>query len=287
MPNAADERTVLVVGAVAYDPKVVTIWEGFKEWFERQGLPVDFVLYSNYERQVDALFAGHLDVAWNSPLAWVQSQRRAGQEGRRVEALVMRDTDRDLTSVIVVPEDGAATPTELAGATLAVGASDSPQATLLPLEHLRAGGLDIRQDLTVRTFEVLVGKHGDHVGGEELAARALADGEVAAACLLGGNYEDFRAQGLLPDDRFRVLTRTEPFDHCNFTVIVDAAPTHLVRRFEELLLGMSYDDPELRPLLELEGLQQWLPGRTDCYGLLESAVDHVVVDPRLPSGHTG
>lgn len=276
MSNAHDDA-VLVAGAVAYDEKVVTIWEGFKEWFGRNGLPFDFVLYSNYERQVDALLAGHIDVAWNSPLAWVQARRKAEAQGRTVAALVMRDTDRDLTSVVVVPTGGAANIADLAGATLAVGASDSPQATLLPLEHLRAAGLDPYRDVTVRTFEILVGKHGDHVGGEEAAARALAAGEVAAACLVESNYERFRDAGILPANGFRVLTRTEPFDHCNFTIVVGATPGWLVKRFETLLLAMSYDDPELRPLLELEGLRQWLPGRTDCYAALESAVDHAVV----------
>ena len=55
--------------AVAYDPKVVTIWDGFQQYFDRRGLSFDYVLYTNYERQVEALFAGHIDVAWNSPLA--------------------------------------------------------------------------------------------------------------------------------------------------------------------------------------------------------------------------
>ena len=62
--------SVLLLGAVAYDPKVVTIWEGFKAHFARQGLQMDYVLYSNYERQVEALINGSIHVAWNSPLAW-------------------------------------------------------------------------------------------------------------------------------------------------------------------------------------------------------------------------
>jgi len=57
--------------AVAYDPKVVTIWDGFQEWFASQGLSVDDILYSNYEREVEALFQGPFDVAWNSPIAWL------------------------------------------------------------------------------------------------------------------------------------------------------------------------------------------------------------------------
>lgn len=56
----------LTLGAVAYDPKVVTIWDGFRRWFPSEGLEVDYVLYSNYERRVEELLAGAVDVAWNS-----------------------------------------------------------------------------------------------------------------------------------------------------------------------------------------------------------------------------
>jgi len=96
-----NQRT-LVMGAVAYAPKVVTIWEGFKQWFHEHGLGFDFVLYSNYERQVEDQFNGTLDVAWNSPLAWVRVERIARAKGMKVSAVAMRDTDCDLTSVLVV-----------------------------------------------------------------------------------------------------------------------------------------------------------------------------------------
>jgi len=36
---------------------------------------------------------------------------------------------------------------------------------------------------------------------------------------------------------------------------------------------MSYDDPTVRRLLDLEGLKKWLPGRVEGYALLERAVD--------------
>src|SRR5206468_2837723 len=76
----------LLLGAVAYDPKVVTIWTGFREWFLRHDFPFDYVLYSHYERQVDELLAGHIHVAWNSPLAWVRARRLASAQGVEVSA---------------------------------------------------------------------------------------------------------------------------------------------------------------------------------------------------------
>lgn len=266
----------LVLGAVAYDPKVVTIWEGFKRWFEARGLPFDVVLYTNYERQVEALLAGHLHVAWSSPLAWIEAERAARARSMKARALCMRDTDRDLTSVIVVRGDAPVKRLEdLRNKRIAVGASDSPQATLIPLGHLLRAGLAPGRDFTVVRHEVLVGKHGDHIGGERDAARALVEGRADACCLIDVNHLAFGRDGTLPPGATRVLSQTGKYDHCNMTIIDGAASGTdvLVPRFVELLLSMSYGDPEVRPLLDLEGLKRWLPGRTSGYALLDHAVD--------------
>ncbi|MBL8801572.1 MAG: phosphate/phosphite/phosphonate ABC transporter substrate-binding protein [Planctomycetes bacterium] len=263
----------LVLGAVAYDAKVVPIWDGFQRWFASQGLAFDYVLYSNYERQVEQHFAGAFHVAWNSPLAWVQAQRTAARLGRSARAVAMRDTDRDLTSLIVVRADSPLrSVADLRGRTLGCGAGDSPQATLIPLEHLARAGLAPERDFAVRRFDVLVGKHGDHVGGERDAARALMQGEVDAACMIDGNHLVFSNEGLLARGATRVLAQTDKYDHCNFTVL-DGAPPALIERFCTLLFSMGYDDPRVRPLMDMEGLKRWCDGRTSGYALLESACD--------------
>lgn len=268
-----ERSATLVLGAVAYAPKVVTIWEGFKEYFARNGLPFDYILYSNYETQVEALLAGHCDLAWNSPLAWVRAERLAQARGTMVRAIAMRDTDCDLTSVIVVRADAPlAGPADLRGRVVAVGAVDSPQATLIPLQHLRAQGLLPGDDFAVQRHDLLGGKHGDHVGGELDAVQALLAGAADAACLIKGNYAAWLADGSIPPGATRVLSETPAYDHCNVTV-GPSAPPALVERFHALLMAMSYDDPELRPLLELEGLKAWRDGRVEGYRPLEVAVD--------------
>ena len=266
-------HNVLLMGAVAYDPKVVTIWDGFQRYFAKHGLAFDYVLYSNYERQVEAQFAGHIHVAWNSPLAWLQSERIAGPLGRRAKAICMRDTDCDLTSLIIVPSDSTLRGIQdLKGKRVAVGAKDSPQATLIPLSCIAAEGLKPGEDFTVVPFDRLVGKHGDHIGGERDAARSLVRGEADAACIIDSNHLAFMQEGTLASGATRILARTPAYDHCNFTVL-DDAPADLVSRFRESLLGMTYADAEVRPLLDLEGLKQWRAGRTSGYAALAAAVD--------------
>ena len=263
----------LIMGAVAYAPKVVTIWEGFKEYFRRHDFEFDFILFSNYERQVEAQFDGTIDIAWNSPLAWVRAERMARVRGQSVRAVAMRDTDCDLTSVLVVRSDSAiATTGDLSGKTIGFGAIDSPQANLIPRDHLRTQCLVAGRDYTAHRFDLLSGKHGDHIGGERDAAQALMAGEIDAAWMIDGNYFAFSREGVLPAGTTRILAHTSAYDHCNFTTS-PGAPEDAVARFVDLLMGMAWDNPEVRPLLELEGLKAWCSGRTSGYDLLQRAVD--------------
>lgn len=265
----------LLLGAVAYDPKVVTIWDGFKAFFEQHGLPFDYVLFHNYERQVAAHFAGVIDVAWNSPLAWIQAERIAARRGRSARAIAMRDSDQDLTSIVLVRADGPTTVGELSGKTVGVGAQDSPQATLLPLLHLA----ELGAACTAKGHDVLVGKHGDHVGGERDAVRALLRGDVDAACIIDGNLATFTHEGTVPGGALRVLTTTAPYDHCNFTVLDGLDPEHEVL-FLELLMGMRWEDPAVRALMDMEGLRAWRLGRTSGYAALDRACTRFgTIDP--------
>ncbi|RKP47725.1 phosphate/phosphite/phosphonate ABC transporter substrate-binding protein [Pararobbsia silviterrae] len=262
----------LMLGAVAYAPKVVTIWEGFKAWFAERGVAFDYLLYSNYERQVEAQFSGDIAFAWNSPLAWVRADRIARAKGLRVWPLAMRDSDLDLQSVLVVSD---ASPIraldDLRGKTIGFGAIDSPQATLIPLDHLRhEGHLVAGRDYAARRFDVLGGKHGDHIGGERDAASALVRGEIDATWMIAGNYHAFANEGTLPAGSTRILATTHAFDHCNMTVSPGVSDDD-ARRFGDLLLAMDWNDARVRPLLELEGLKAWQPGRSSGYALLERA----------------
>jgi ABC-type phosphate/phosphonate transport system substrate-binding protein len=264
------DGNALKIGAVAYDPKVITIWEGFLAYFAKHGVEIDYILFSNYDAQVQAHLSGEVDVAWNSPLAWVKSQ--IVSKGTCL-AIGMRDSDRALTTKIIVRSNSdIASLADLKGKAIAVGASDSPQATLIPLNLVAESGLDAFRDCKVLYHNVMVGKHGDHVGGERDAAKALVSGGADAACVLDANYSVFINEGTLDPGTTRVLATTPPFDHCNFTVRA-SLPVDRWKPFADVLLGMSFQDPEVRGFMEMEGLKKWLPARTTGYTQLEKAVE--------------
>jgi phosphonate transport system substrate-binding protein len=259
----------LKIGAVMYDPKVSVIWEIIGNFFESRGCPMDTVFYDTYELQVDGLSRADIDIAWNSPLAWLDSQRQLGGACR---AIAMRDTDQDRRTYVVARAGGPVSRiTDLEGKTFAVGALDSPQARLIPLGMLRAAGLVPDRHVTVRRFDVLVGKHGDHIGGELDAFRCVERGEAAACAMLDLNWEAWTRDGTIDPERYAIVERTRLFDHCVFTVrpgvnaVAQAA-------WLEALFSMRYDNPEHREMMDLEGLKAWKPGRITGFGALIDAV---------------
>jgi len=261
------------VGAVAYHPRVVTIWERFCEWFNTQGAPTDYLLFSNYERLVDAVLDRAVDVGWNTNTAFVALEQRLGGEAR---ILGMRDIDANFATVIVTRRDQRfVDPQELAGRRLALGSRDSGHGAILPLYYLERQGLDARTACELVRFDTDLGKHGDTGGSELHVVRAVAAGRADAGALGDITWARFRSEGLSEAGGLEVSWRSPLYYHCNFTALPDIEPERALR-WKRALLAMSYDDPSMRHAMTLEGVRRWLPGDRTGYETLAAAMqsDH-------------
>ncbi len=261
------DETILL-GAVAYDAKVVTIWEGIREHFNNNGAPMDFVLFSNYERQVELLLKGHIDIAWNTPLAHVRVRQHTDNQSL---SLGMRDSDQDFHARIIVRSDsGINSLQDLEGKTLAVGSRDSTQARILPLHFLRQEGVDLEK-VRLLKFDTDVGKHGDTGTSEIDVLEALSDGQADAGAIGDLIWVNEQAAGHVDASLIQSLWTTPPFDHCMFDALPNLDPGKR-ERFGQALFGMKWDNPEHRRLLELEGLKVWMPPREQGYDSLRAAL---------------
>jgi ABC-type phosphate/phosphonate transport system substrate-binding protein len=266
------DRTILV-GAVAYDARVVPIWEGMRDYFRAAGPPIDYVLYSNYDRQVQALLAGHIDVGWNTNLAWAKVRHRTGGTCR---VLAMRDVDTAFTTVLAARTDGRIrSPADLRGRRVALGSADSAQAAILPLHYLQQAGLDPQRACQALRFDLDVGKHGDTGTSELEVLRALHEDRVDAGFLGEATWQAQLARGAVDAGRVRPVWTSPAYCLCNFTVLA-GFPEELGRRWTASLLAMRYEDPCWRPLMEMEGLRRWVaadPATLEGYGVLLEAIE--------------
>ena len=255
-----------MVGAVAYTANVVPIWDGIRDYYRGRRPDMDFVLFSNYERQVDALLHGHIDIAWNTNLAWV---RTVSLSGGRCRALAMRDIDLTFRSIFVKRAGDPMTVLgDLSGRRLAVGSRDSTQATILPLHFVQRAGLgDV---VTVCRFDRDRGKHGDTGRSELDAMRAVLEGDADAAAVGVTTWSAVGRDDLM-NGALESFWVSPEYYHCNFTVTgLDPA---LADAWTEALLEMDWEDPEQRRIMEMEGLQRrWVPAQVDGYASLFEAV---------------
>jgi ABC-type phosphate/phosphonate transport system substrate-binding protein len=267
-------RTIWL-GAVAYDPKVVSIWEGMRRYFhEEAGLPVEVVLFQSYEAQVAALLAQpgetlpRIDIGWNTNLAYVQAD---AWSDHRCRPIAMRDTDVGWTTKIVAVTGGPiARLTDLKDRTLALGSRDSGHAAILPVYFLQREGLVEAKDYKTLRFNTDLGKHGDTGTSESDVVRAVLDGRADAGAIGSPFWKAVRAQHLVPEGALTEIWTSRPYNHCMFTARSDLDPA-LERQFAKALFEMSYDNPMHRAVLEAEGLRQWLAPQLEAYAELREA----------------
>lgn len=244
----------ILVGAVAYHPRAVSIWEGMRDYFREVGPAIDYVLYSNYDRQVQALLARHIDIAWNTNLAWVKTYQRTNGA---CKALGMRDVDRLFTTVVVARTDrGIKSLTDLRGKCLALGSADSAQAAILPIHFFQQAGIEPQRDCTLLRFDLDVGKHGDTGTSELEVLRALQEGRADAGAMGESTWTSQLAAGGIDPHLVQPIWTSPGYCHCVFTALADF-PEELARRWTDSLLAMTYDNPRWRELMDLEGLKRW------------------------------
>src|SRR3979490_420321 len=263
------------VGAVAYHPKVVTIWEGMRRYFhEEANLPIEVVLFQSYEAQVLALLAQpgeavpRIDIAWNTNLAYLQAD---GWSGHACRAIAMRDTDLGwMTKIVAVTGGPISTLADLKSRTLALRSRDSGHAAILPVHFLEQQGMREGSDYRTLRFDSDVGKHGDTGTSEVEVVRAVLDGRADAGAIGSPFWNTVRTERLVPEGALTEIWTSRPYNHCMFTAPSDLDPA-LEQAFAKALFGMSYDNPAHRPVLEAEGLRQWVAPQLEAYTELREA----------------
>jgi ABC-type phosphate/phosphonate transport system substrate-binding protein len=264
------------MGAVAYDPKVVTIWEGMRRYFHEEAhVPVEVVLFQSYEAQVFALLAERgepgpprIDIAWNTNLAYLQADEWSGH---RCRAIAMRDTDLGWSTVIVAVTGGPVSDVaDLRDRTVALGSRDSGHAAILPVHFLEQQGLREGKEYRALRFNSDVGKHGDTGTSEVEVIRAVLDGRADAGAIGNPFWTTLRNDRLVPEGALREIWSSPTYNHCMFTARPGLDVEH-ERRFAEALSAMSYDNPAHRSILDAEGLHHWVKPHLDGYDALREA----------------
>ncbi|GHV04740.1 phosphate ABC transporter substrate-binding protein [Campylobacterota bacterium] len=259
----------MILGAVAYDPKIVLIWDIIRDYFNFRGTRLDYLLFSNYEFQVQSLLNGTIDIAWNTNVAWLETLHASGGAAK---ALIMRDTDTNFTSKLIArAESKIKSLSDLNGKTVALGSADSAQAAILPKYYIDREGVRFNE----LRFNSDVGKHGDTGRSENSVLEAVKSGKADAGAVGSSTWIRMLEGGEFAEGEIESFWTTPEYCHCNFTALA-AADTALCDLFVKTLLGMDANDPQIRKMMAMEGLNRWVKTTADHlrgYNDLSAAMD--------------
>ena len=185
-----------------YDPKVSVIWEIIRDFFESRGCPIDVTFYSTTSCRSTRCSTAHrhrLELAAGvarraAPLRRDVPRDRDARHRPRPRLVHRRD---ERTGRFAAFADLRGRGPRRRRVRLAAGDADPAR------PPAGRNGLEPRRDVTVRRFDVLVGKHGDHVGGELDAFGCLQRGEADACAMLDLNWEPGRRDGTIESRRVR------------------------------------------------------------------------------------
>lgn len=255
------------IGAVAYAPSAVTIFNGLTRYLDKNGLPSDYVLYSNYDSLVEALARNEIDIAWNTPLAHAQYHVRNQCHS---QTLVMRDVDRNISATLVVRSDAdIESPADLAGKRLVLGSLQAAEATVLPVHFLQKEGVDLSK-VTVVSLDAEVDSKGNPCASPEFVLQAIRDGRGDAGIITTGLWNREKDRPAIQRTLRQVWTSPK-FSHCVFTA-AEGFDKERAETFVKLMTSMDPKDPATVDVMRLEGTRKWLPGSPDGFQDLVDAL---------------
>lgn len=264
-------KKTLLLGAVAYDPKVVPIWDIIRDYANDGdfGIKLDYVLFSNYERQVESLLRGHIDIAWNTNVAWIRTLHATH---KKAQALIMRDTDIEFTTKFVARKNSnLQNLSDLRGKKFGLGSRDSAQAAIIPLYYLQKASIATE----IVRYDSDLGKHGDTGRSEFDVLDEIKQGKLDAGAIGSSTWIRVLQEGSYPE--IASFWTSPGYCHCNFSVLPSFSE-ELSKCFSKMLLSQNErkNDPIITKMMSMEGLNQWkevgkseLNGYNDLYSAME------------------
>jgi phosphonate transport system substrate-binding protein len=244
------------------------VFQGLETLFRRQGIDLDWVLYSDYDLMVDAFVNREIDLAWNGPLGYVKIKRQIGEPCR---VIAMRDVDINFTTHFITRADsGIETLEDLKDRRFAFGRRASEQAGLLPYFFLKQSGLDPRRDLAITSF--YEDRESETKSDERDVVERVSGGEFDAGSVSQRTMELMAEDGTLPREDIRIFWSSPGYSHCCFTSQGDMDPT-LTAEIESAFLSVTGDDPVGKAVLDGEACDRFVPGIDSGWELLEQAAE--------------
>ena len=201
--NNEEEMKILKMGLIPADDvdEMLRNYEPIKEYLSTElGIPVEIQVTSDYTAAVEAMRAGHIDMAWFGPFSYVIAANVAGAEAI-VNGVKTSTGSSTYKSVIVVNADsGIETLDDLKGKTFAFVDPASTSGNLIPRKMLLENGIDPDNDFSTTYY----------AGTHNAVQYAIANGKVDAGAGGDNVHERMIEAGEIDPEVNKIIFKSEP-----------------------------------------------------------------------------
>ncbi len=221
------------------------------------GMKVEWTPVTDYAAAVEALVNKKVDMAWFGGFTFVQAEARSGG---KVIPLVQREEDTKFRSVFITSDPAIKTLADLKGKDVSFGSQSSTSGHLMPRSFLLQAGVNPDKDFRRVAYS----------GAHDATIAAVASGKVQAGALNISVWDKFVADKKVDPDQVRVFYTTPPYYDYNWTVHADM-PAATREKLSAAFLGLSFDTPQGKEILELQRATRFVPTKPENYKGIEDA----------------
>lgn len=219
-------------------------------------MPVTFRPVADYAGVVEALGAGHIDLAWLGGFTFVQARLRTGN----AIPLVQREQDKVFTSTFITADPSIKTHQDLKGKSFAFGSVSSTSGHLMPRYFL------LRDDIQPDSFFSRIGFSGAH----DATVAWVEAGRVDAGVLNTSVWDKLVEEDKVDTSKVRVYSTTPSYFDYNWTVRGDLDPK-LVEAIKTAFLKLDPSNPEHKAILDLQRASRFVETSPENYLGIEEA----------------
>ena len=258
---------MLRLGGVASKTYLVG-FPAIQEHFAKQGLDLEWVLYSSRDALVNAFVNREIDLSWNGPLSYIKIKRRLNDP---CQVVAMRDVDVNLVIHFITQHNSEIlTVEDLKGKNFALAARGSVEAGPLAYHYLNQVGINPEQDLARCSF--YDDRQPVSLPDQKDVVERVQKGEYDAGAVSGLTLEKMEEEGSLPRGGVRIFWTSPGYSHCCFTAQNDLDQA-LSQKVTQAFVSMDYGDPAGKAAMDAEGCKAFLPGITEGWEALEKVAE--------------
>jgi phosphonate transport system substrate-binding protein len=199
---------------------------------KKLGVKIEPFIATDYSGVVEAMRAGHLDVAWYGPFSYVLAAQEAGAEAFVLP--VGKNTGKTYHSYFITRVDtGINTVLDIKGRTFTFGDPASTSGHLIPRYNLIKAGVDPDKDLKSVTFS----------GAHDATGLAVANGKVEAGAIWDGAYLRLIEKKMIDESKIKLIQKSDPIPEGPWAFRKDL-PADLKQKMTQALLEIGTEAPE-------------------------------------------